>query len=95
MRAHGGERKFKYEIVIEVLMAAPTTSTKDEIAAEVRRRAPWGTFASYRVLEDIGHLLRADGRFVELGSHLTTIERAHLECLRDCLKARQRHKRRD
>lgn len=92
MHAHDGKRRVKYEIVFEVLMAATANSTRDGLAAEVRRRAPWGTFDSYRVLEDIGHLLRADGRYVQLGSRLTAKERTHLEGLRDRLKARPRAK---
>jgi hypothetical protein len=78
----------KYEAVFAVLMRAGIGAHPSDLSAQVRSIFPRGTFLPYRICEDIGHLLRADGVYADIGSRLTATQRRHLEAMKANMQER-------
>ena len=80
--------RYKYLAVLDVLLHASLDASAGDLAAQVRRLFPRGTFLPYRIAEDLGHILRGDGVYANVSRSLTAKEIAHLERLRENLRER-------
>lgn len=79
--------KLKYEHVVDILLAARPGDTPHDLAAEVRRRYPVGIYDPVRICEDIGHIIRRDGRFRPENVRLSSAKMAHIIAIRGRMKA--------
>ncbi len=81
---HPMPSRFKYQHVVDVLLAANEGDSPQALAARVRERDPKGAYPTVRICEDIDRVIHRRDVFRDV--HLTPEQRARIRLLRDRMK---------
>ncbi len=81
-------KKYKYEVVFDVIQQATERDTPNQLAAKVRKLAPHGTYEDYRICNDLSFIIRQSGQFTHEKVRSSSSDIEHAQRIIESFKIR-------